>query len=75
LIPKPLDQIANVELKDVLTYIQEETFGRVLTLSAEPTSAIPLIQDNEGGVYNSIYYRRVGNVIYKFTPTSTISVT
>ena len=74
MIPKPLDQIANVELKDVLTYIQEEGQGRILVLASAPTSGTPLLQDNESGIYGTDLYIRKEGVIYKISPDATITI-
>lgn len=75
MIPKPLDKIQDVELRDVLQHIQEESLGRALELSAVPTSANPLLQDNEVGKYNNKYYRRIGTQIFEMTPSAVINIT
>jgi hypothetical protein len=75
MIPKPLDKIADVELRDVLTHIQEESLGRALELSAAPSASAPLLQDNEVGKYNNKYYRRIGSQIFEVTPSSVINIT
>lgn len=75
MIPKPLDKIQDVELRDVLSHIQEEGSGQYLLLTAVPTATVPLLSEGERGIYsNKIYIRRNG-LIQVITPSSTITIT
>lgn len=75
MIKRPLDNIKDIDIRETLQHLQEETTGRVLTLSAAPTAAIPLLDDNDWGINSDVLYHRVGAKIYAFTPSSTITIT
>jgi len=75
MIEKPTNLIKDTEIKGVLDHIFQEAQGKILTLSAAPTADAPLLQDYEWGVYSGVLYQRVGNSIYSFTPTATVTVT
>lgn len=76
MIPKPLDKITDVELRDVLQNIQEEASGQYLVLTGVPTAGTPLLQDGERGIdtSNDIWIRRNGK-LFKITPTTVIPIT
>ena len=76
MIGKPLDKIADVELRDVLTHIIEEGSGQYLVLTGVPTAASPLLSDGERGIDTSgdIWIRRNG-MLYKITPTASLTIT
>ena len=75
MIKKPLDDVKEINLREHLKHLQEESKGRDLELSAAPTADDPLLEDGEAGVYGGIIYSRIGDTIYVVTPSSTITIT
>ena len=75
MIKSPLDNIKDKDLRETIDRIQEEAVGKVLELGAAPVAATPLLEDNEWGIYSGVLYHRVGETIYAFTPSSTITIT
>lgn len=75
MIPKPLDKITDVELRDVLQNIQEEASGQYLVLTGVPTAGTPLLSEGERGIFNNIIYIRRNGLIQVITPSSTITIT
>lgn len=61
--------------KEHVEFLQIETQPIPLALEAVPTAAVPLLDDNEEGVYGGVLYKRVGATIYVITPSSTITIT
>jgi hypothetical protein len=68
------------ETRLAVEFIQEESLGKAIELSAVPTTTSPLLNDGEWGVYKclgggGIIYFRTGMTIYVVTPSSAITVT
>ena len=72
--PKPTDAIQDPLIREHMQYLQDEAQGKPLALEAAPTADVPLLQNDEDGVYNNVYYKRRGNVILVFNPSSTIVI-
>ena len=70
-----IDTIKDNDVREHVKELQEQATGRVIELSAAPTASVPLLEDNERGTFENIFYRRVASTILVFTPSSTISVT
>ena len=75
MIKKAKDRVKDQDTRDVLDYLQEAVQGNTLELSAAPTAADPLLEDNESGFYNNSLYVRKGSTIYVFASSSQITVT
>lgn len=74
MITKPIDDIKDLVIREHFRFLQENGTGLILELSAVPTAAEPLIEDNESGLYSNVLYVRKSGTIYVFTPGSTITI-
>jgi len=72
---RPTQDIADEILRYHVEDIQEGFQENYIELSAAPTASEPLLEDNENGTFENIYYKRVANTILVFTPSSTITIT
>lgn len=75
MIKKPAGDIKDLVTREHIKFLQENLIGNPLSLDAAPTAAAPLLENNESGVYNNVYYKRVEGTIYVFNPSSTITIT
>jgi len=74
MIKKPSDDIQDFNLRSHIEFLQENTQGNALELSAAPTATEPLLEDKEVGQYGNDLYFRVGNTIYKLSSDEQITV-
>ena len=72
---RPTDSIENNEVREQIIELQEGSFSNPITLNAVPTAAVPLIEADQWGTNSNVLYLRKDDVIFVFTPGSTITVT
>lgn len=63
----PLPNSINQDLQKVLEYIQDEAPGKVLTLSAAPTTAGQELKENQWGIFGTDLYKNINGSVYKFS--------
>ena len=71
MIKKPLDNILDINIREHLQHLQEETQGKASDIDATP--ALDDLEDGEERIYNNSLYKRVGSKIYVFASDSQIT--
>ena len=72
---KDLSFIKDKDTLDLIQHIFENGQGTVLILESAPTAALPVLSENQWGIYNDILYHRSNGKIYVYTAGSVLTIT
>ena len=74
MLKRNIELIKDDEVRHAIEFIQEEALGKIIELSAIPTAAEPLLEDDTIGRYLDKVYIRKGMRIYRIDPGLVITI-
>ena len=75
MVKKPTGDIEDIVLKDHVDSVNANFLQNAIELDAAPTAAVPLLDDDEVGIYSNAIYWRKSSTIYVFSSDSQITIT
>lgn len=67
--------VKEVETQELFRHIFDNAQGTLIELDAAPTADVPLLTENQIGIYSNSIYWRVSDTIYIFASDSQIAIT